>query len=215
MGIWILDVASGTERRLDLGDLRSASPAFSPDGTTLAFEGRPPGVTNSSIYRVPAAGGTPVLLTPDAPGSSIPEPHGNGGPAFSPDGATVYFVSNRGGPYEVYRVPAAGGDAVKLTSGSRIIGKPAVSPDGRTLAFARLTSGSGTEVVLQDLATGQATPLPGVNSAEPAFEPSGGRLALRAFYGLTASVQLLPLDGSSPVRLTAGPGPDAAPAFAR
>lgn len=206
-GIWIHDVVAGTEARLALGDLRATSPAFSPDGATLAFEGRLPGAVTGAIYTVPASGGTPTLLTPEA------QPHGNGGPAFSPDGATIYFVSDRAGPYEVYAVPAVGGDAVQVTSGSGIVGRPAISPDGRTLAFAR-AAGSSTEVVLLDLATHTTTPLAPSGTSEPAFDPAGGRLALRVFHGTTSNVELMPLDGTAAAPLTAGKGPDGAPAFA-
>lgn len=213
-GLWVHDVRAGTERRLDLGTLAATSPAFSPDGATLAFEGRVAGSTDGSIYRVPAAGGAPVLLTPDAPGGATPAPYANGGPSFSPDGASIYFVSNRAGPYDVYRLPAGGGEAVRVTTGSGIIGKPAVSPDGLTLAYARAAPGSTTEVVLLDLASGVVTPFGGTGRSEPAFDPAGGRLALRVQYLLTTTIDLSPLDGGAGVRLTAGPGPDGAPAFA-
>lgn len=213
-GLWVHDVSSGAERRIDLaGDLGATSPAFSPDGATLAFEGRMAGTTDGSIYLVPVAGGTPRLLTPDVPGSATPHPSGNGGPAFSSDGATVYFVSNRAGPYDVFRVPVAGGEAVRITAGSGIVGRPAVSPDGRTLAYARSAGGS-TEVVRYDLATGTVTPV-AAGASEPAFDPAGGRLAIRAERLLASAIELVALDGGSAAPVTTGPGPDAGPAFAR
>jgi TolB protein len=206
-GVWIHDLRAGTERRLAVGDLRATSPAFSPDGATVAFEGRSAGSSTGSIYAVAAAGGAPALLTPEA------VPHGNGGPAFSPDGATVYFVSNRAGPYDVWAVPAAGGDAVQVTSGSGIVGRPAVSPDGKTLAFAR-ASGITTEVVLHDLASHGTTPLALADASEPTFDPAGGRLAVRVFRGTASTVDLVGLDGTNDVALTGARGPEGAPAFA-
>lgn len=207
-GVWLHDVRSGAERLLDVGALVASSPAFSPDGTRLAFEGRAPGATTGSIYVVPVAGGTPVELTPEA------TPHGNGGPVFSPDGATtVYFVSNRSGPYDVFAVPSAGGPAVQVTTGSGIVGKPAISPDGRTLAFTRV-AGASTEVVFYDLGTAVTTPLGIPGAAEPSFDPRGGRLAILAFHGPYPTIDLAPLSGAPLVRVTFGPGPDGAPAFA-
>ena len=205
--VWIQQVETGAERRLDVGPtLRATSPAFSPDGQTLAFEGRYLGSITSSIYLVPAAGGTPTELTPEA------TPHGNGGPAFSPDGATVYFVSNRNGPYDVFAVPAAGGAAVPVTTGSGILGKPAVSPDGLTLAFTRSTLTS-TEIALHDLVGGTTIPLAVADASDPAFDPAGGRLVARVMHGGHANIDLLPLSGGD-ARVTFGAGPDGAPAFA-
>jgi TolB protein len=205
--IWLHDVQAGTERRLDLGDLRAMTPAFSPDGAWLAFEGRPPGATVGSIHLVRISGGAPVELTPEA------TPHGNGGPVFSPDGATVYFVSNRSGSYEVFRVPAAGGIAEQVTTGSGILGRPAISPDGTDLAFTR-AAGASTEVVRYALATGAVTPLGVAGAAAPSFEPGGAALAVRVSHGSSAILALAPLDGGGSVPVTAGPGPDGAPAFA-
>ena len=199
---------TGAEHELDVGALVATSPAFSPDGTKLAFEAHLAGSTTSSIYRVPPGGGTPVELTPEA------VPHSNGGPVFSPDGVTsIYFVSNRNGPYDVFAVPVGGGATVQVTTGSGILGKPAVSPDGRKLAFTRIAGGS-TEVVLYDLAAGTTTPLGIAGAAEPAFDPAGGRLAMSVFHGAFATIDLAPLPGATSTRLTTGPGPDGTPAFA-
>lgn len=206
-GIWIHPMLGGAERQLDVGALVAASPAFSPDGTKLAFEAHPPGAIDNSIYVIPAAGGTPVELTP---GTSS----GNGGPVFSPDGVTsIYFVSNRNGPYDVFAVPVGGGAAVQVTTGSGIIGKPSVSPDGRTLAFTR-PAGASTEVVLYDLVGGTTTPLGIAGAAEPAFDPAGGRLAISVFYTGFATIDLAPPSGGTSTRLTLGPGPDGSAAFA-
>ena len=84
MRIYVLDFTTGAEVALDVGDLAATSPAFSPDGSTIAFEGHAPGVTAlSDVYVVPAAGGTPVNLTG---GTTY-----NAGPAWSPDGRHPLF----------------------------------------------------------------------------------------------------------------------------
>lgn len=61
------------------------------------------------------------------------------GLAFSPDAAFVYFARKK--PNEasgdLYSVPFLGGSAIKLLTG--ISGAPAISPDGRTVAFVRST----------------------------------------------------------------------------
>lgn len=208
-GVWLHDVAKGTERRLDLGDRQAMQPAITPDGTTLVFEGRTVGSTTTSIWSAPLAGGAPVELTPEA------VPHVNLGPAVSPDGGSLYFVSNRSGAYEIYRLPIAGGfDPEKITTGSGILGRPAVSPDGRTLAYARYGT-SLSEVVLLDLASRQVTPLGVPSASEPAFDPAGGRLAIRAYHGSAATIDFVTLATTVLTSLTGAPGNAGSPAFAR
>jgi acylaminoacyl-peptidase len=62
-------------------------------------------------------------------------------PAWSPDGSRIAFVSNRGVDADlawrsdIYVVPAAGGSAVRITSGrERLFRHPAWSPDGSLIA---------------------------------------------------------------------------------
>lgn len=208
--VWIHDLLSGAETRLDTGDLGAALPAFSPDGTAIAFEGRVPGALTVDVYVVPSDGGTPVALTTDAGDDT--------GPAWSPDGGTVYFVSTRTGAYELFSVPSTGGDATQVTDGSRINGRPIVAPDGASLYFARRISGSSsTEVVRFDLATSAVTVVSGPDESEPAISPDGTRLALRSFRWDGANADVIAVDaadGANPVRVTADPAPDGAPVFA-
>lgn len=215
--LWRVSAVSGALARVDLpAGLMAASPAISPDGTELAFEGRYAGSTVNSIFVVPLAGGTPVDVTPEA------VPHGNGKPVFSPDGQSLYFVSNRAGPADVFRVPVTGSlDPEKVTTGSRIYGRVAVSPDGATLAYTRAISGTPPyEVALFDPAHGTSVALGVPSAAEPTFDPAGGRLAVRTDHdvpplGSTTLLELVPLPAAGSLRLTTGRGPDGAPAFDR
>jgi dipeptidyl aminopeptidase/acylaminoacyl peptidase len=67
---------------------------------------------------------------------------GDGQPAWSPDGTRLFFTSERDHePYyeesteDIYAVPAAGGEPVKVASFHGGIGNLAISPDGRRIAF--------------------------------------------------------------------------------
>ena len=71
-----------------------------------------------------------------------------GGVQWSPDGATLYFVSDRvpesyynAGDSDIYSVPSAGGPIAKVASIDGGIGSIAVSPDGKRLAFVGALSG--------------------------------------------------------------------------
>jgi Tol biopolymer transport system component len=82
-------------QRLTSGTSMDGSPSVSPDGRQLAFTRR------GAIYVMPLEGGPARQLT-------FLESEAFG-PAWSPDGTWVAFVSNEGGSPRVWRIPAKGG----------------------------------------------------------------------------------------------------------
>ena len=95
------------------------------------------------VFIVPVAGGRPLDLTP---GDFDTPPIALGGTqdyVFSPDGSELCFVRNTdpelrkglGTNNDLFLVPAAGGDAVKLTANAANDNSPLYSPDGRFIAY--------------------------------------------------------------------------------
>jgi hypothetical protein len=97
----------------------------SPDGTLLAVSDQSQGQKKSLIYTLPAAGGTPKLVTQAGPSYW----HG-----WSPDGKTLAFCGERDGRFNVYTIPAAGGEETRLTDRGFNDG-PEFSPDGKSIYF--------------------------------------------------------------------------------
>jgi len=78
----------------------------SPDNTMVGLsDGTQPG--GSRVYLVPMAGGTPRKITEKAPSYL----HG-----ISPDGKTLAYCAQRNGNFDVYTIPAAGGEETRLTT---------------------------------------------------------------------------------------------------
>jgi TolB protein len=102
-------------------DVIETAPSWSPSAG-VAYVSTATG--SADIFQVPA-GGTPSLLTGSA--SADVEP------AWSRDGQTLAFVSNRGGPVEVYLFKPATGTVTQLTSGTGVRSNPAWTPDGRVV----------------------------------------------------------------------------------
>jgi Tol biopolymer transport system component len=96
------------------------------DGKRLAFSASSAASRQSQVYVADADGSNVKLVTPAAPSYF----HG-----WSPDGKWLAFVGNRGGSYEVYRVPSDGGPEERLTSKGAYDDGPEYSPDGKWIYF--------------------------------------------------------------------------------
>ena len=125
----------------DTVSFRSAADArISPDGGTVAFVVAEPYrvdtiFARSAVWSVPVAGGDSSRLTFG--------PRTDECPRWSPDGATLAFLSDREreGRRQMHLLPVAGGEAVQLThtkgsiAAARGHSPMEWSPDGRRIAF--------------------------------------------------------------------------------
>lgn len=106
---------------------------LSPDGTRLAVSHFTAEDASSRIYVLPLEGGTPELVTPNAPSYL----HG-----WSPDGTTLAYCAERNGQYDIYTIAVSGGEETQLTDipGSLDDG-PEFSPCGHWIWFNSTRSG--------------------------------------------------------------------------
>lgn len=114
----VIDTGFATSNNNDHG--------ISFDGKMLAISsGTPVGGRNVSIiYTVPVKGGTPERITEKGPSYW----HG-----WSPDDKWHVYCAERNGNYDVYKIPAGGGEEIRLTTAEGLDDGPEYSPDGKWL----------------------------------------------------------------------------------
>ncbi len=125
--IVLLDRATGELRELTSKAL-DQRPAFSPDGTQIAFIRYEPSVTSIWLVDV-AGGGTRRLLSDALFVGGLMHTH----LAWSPDGRYVLFACDG----DLYAAPTAGGLPVRLTRGAALAEPWELSPLGDKVCFAR------------------------------------------------------------------------------
>ncbi|HSF16433.1 MAG TPA: LpqB family beta-propeller domain-containing protein [Vicinamibacteria bacterium] len=138
------------------------SPAWSPDGTHVAFVWDRAGVQN--LFVVDAVGGWPEARTDYRDGVV-------GAPFWSADGSVVYF--ERDG--ELYEVPPTGPVSPKAVFGTEAReSEVRLSPDGRQVAFVRLG-----DVWIRNLESGREKRLTVtlVSESDLRWSPDGARIA--------------------------------------
>ena len=105
---------------------------LSPDGRAIAISHMTREDRQSRVYILPLAGGTPRLVTPLGPSYL----HG-----WSPDGTTLTYCAQRDGEFDIYAIPAEGGEELRLTSAPGLNDGPEYSPDGESIWFNSVHTG--------------------------------------------------------------------------
>jgi Tol biopolymer transport system component len=136
-GLYVMTLADGAFRRV--AD-RGWNPAWSPDGTELAFATHPVFETPydrpapSELWAVSVTDGRLRRITRD---DAVQ-------PAWSPSGHRVAFwgLAQGSARRDLWTVPAEGGPALAVTADEAVDWSPAWSPDGRHLYFSSDRGGS-------------------------------------------------------------------------
>lgn len=178
-----------------------ATPAFSPDGTLVAFR-QSDGASKTGIYAAAVGGEKTVRLTSDM---------GDCCPTWSPDSRQIAFSRYSDGLLSILTVPALGGMERRLYRGQASMGGGlSWSPDGNYVAYVASPSGDRTRssilfLSLADYSTHEITsPPPGYLDRSPMFSPDGKRLAFirSTIAGVSNDIYVMSTSGGNPKRLT-------------
>jgi dipeptidyl aminopeptidase/acylaminoacyl peptidase len=122
--LFVVNAGGGAPRRLTTLPGPESAPAWSPDGRRIAFVAAEAGPTD--LYVLDVRTRAALRLTND--------PAGEASPGWTADGRSITFVGDRSGTPSLWRVPAAGGEAVALGGPApldRARWRPRVSPELR------------------------------------------------------------------------------------
>ncbi len=178
------------------GDIQSAD--ISPDGNYVAFVRQMSGQQTLWLKQL----ATERVLQLASLGSLVCP-----GLEFSPDGAYVYFVRKEplASSGELDRVPFLGGASIKVMDG--FSGAPAISPDGRRIAFVRstlVTHGEDSIVIASIDGSGERTLAtykpPGIHLNRVTWTPDGRFLA----FPLKSDVMIIPAGGGTARAIAGG-----------
>jgi Tol biopolymer transport system component len=189
-----------------------ASPAWSPDGTRIAFESTIEG--KRSIWVMQADGQGLRRLTD---GGTQPAPGSDASPTWSPDGSRIAFMSDRDANAELYVINADGQGLRRLTEDPATDGFPAWSPDGARLAFVSDRDGELGIWAANADGTGPARLVPGPTApGRPAWSPDGRQIAFASDRnGADLDIWVAPTTApaAAPTRVISSPAQDGEPAW--
>jgi Tol biopolymer transport system component len=171
-------------------------PAYSPDGTKIAFYNHVSDQT-WSLYMMDADGGNVWRITNASDTLDW-------SPDWSPDGKKLVFARSVSSPIwrsEIWMMNANGSDLHKLSDAN---GQgPDWSPDGSKIAYFNFVDGGGDIWTMNADGTNpvQLT----TNSSEdwcPKFSPDGSKIAFQSKRDGNHEIYVMNSDGSNPIRLT-------------
>jgi len=126
-------------------------------------------------------------------------------PAFSPDGKSIVFASNRSGHWNLWTGNVDGSGLRELAAQSLLPFHPAWSPDGRRIAFDASAFGKG-DIWVIDAAGGTPSRLaamPG-GAQVPSWSRDGKRVLFYTNTEGTRQIWEVPAAGGTPIQLTLG-----------
>jgi eukaryotic-like serine/threonine-protein kinase len=202
--VWVIPAAGGAPVRVTDDESLNMSPAWLPGRHSLLFVSERDG--GRDIYQVPLT----RTGRPARDAARVTTGLNAADMSVSADGRRLaYAAFTETSNVWALPIPTSGVASVyraePVTTGTQVIERFSVSPDGRWLAFD--SDRGGTQQIYRvPLAGGETEQL--TSGDEPAFDPSispdGREIAYHGFRGGTRQIFVLPAEGGTPTQVTTG-----------
>ncbi len=203
--IRVTDYDGANDTQLTKHGSISILPAFSPDGTKIAYVSYKD--RYQFLYVFDLASGVSTALSKEVGMNSAP--------SWSPDGRRLAMVLSKDANSEIYLVDANGSNKKRLTNNSAVDTSPTFSPDGRQIAFVS-ERGGNPQIYVMDVTGGNAhrVSFQGGKAYDPSWSPDGKSIAYVVDKGGEGfEIYAMNADGSSPRQLTNSGGSNEAPSW--
>jgi Tol biopolymer transport system component len=202
--LWrVVASAPGKPRRLSFAQESARAPSISLLGNRLAYS---VDTGDTNIWRVDLPG---PERKPGVPFRFISSTRADSQPAFSPDGKSIAFGSDRSGTQEIWLCESDGLNPVQLTSfgsSGEFSSGWKWSPDGRSIAFYR-SVGENLEVYVVSANGGVPRRLTTDPAQDnwPCWSRDGQSIYFRSNRGGTSQIWRLPASGGNAVQISRDP----------
>ncbi len=134
--LYYFDLAKKTPTLLDTGEVKRNN-----NDHVISFDGKMLGISSSSqedgnvsmIYTVPIKGGKPTKVTSKGPSYLH---------SWSPDGKFLLYTGARNNELDIYKIPAGGGEEIRLTTAPGVDDGSEYTPDGKFIYFNSFRTGT-------------------------------------------------------------------------
>ncbi|MEA2238256.1 MAG: TolB protein [Thermoanaerobaculia bacterium] len=186
--IYVMNIDGSGQTRLTSDPASDFGPAWSPDGTQIAF------TRGLDIFVMNADGTNPIRLTAF---TAI-----NSAPAWSPDGRQIAFHSSRDGNFEIYVMNADGSNQTRLTNNAAGDFSPSWSPDGQRIVFRTDRDGNNEIYIIpKNGSRPSRLTVNTLDDQEPHFSVDGTKIFFTRLLGLR-QIMVMNADGTNAVQLT-------------